>query len=62
MELTIDEKYNLITRNLQEKIDDEIIVKKILAQRSLKLYWGTATTSTIHIGYFVPFIKNCRFY
>src|SRR5437773_2602719 len=61
MELSVDEKYNLITRNLQEKIDDEIIVKKIISQRPLKLYWGTSCTNRIHLGYFVPLLKIIDF-
>src|SRR5208282_182087 len=61
MELTINEKYNLITRNLQESIIDETIVKKILAVRPFKIYWGTAPTGEIHIGYFVPMLKIIDF-
>lgn len=57
MQLTVNDKYELITRNLQEKIDDETIVKKIITQRPLKLYWGTAATGKIHLGYFVPMLK-----
>lgn len=36
------DKYNLITRNLQEVIGDEKEIKNILETRPLKLYWGTA--------------------
>jgi tyrosyl-tRNA synthetase len=55
--LNTEEKYTLITRNLQEIIGDEIEIKKILDIRPLKLYWGTACTSRIHIGYFVQMLK-----
>jgi tyrosyl-tRNA synthetase len=47
--MTPDEKYQLITRNLQEVLGAEKI-KSILAERDLKLYWGTATTGRPHIG------------
>lgn len=57
MELSVDEKYNLITRNLQETILDEVIVKKIITARPLKVYWGTAPTSAPSIAYFVPMMK-----
>lgn len=57
MELSVDEKYQLITRNLQECIGDENEIKGILAERPLKIYWGTACTSRIHIGYFVQMLK-----
>ena len=56
-DLTIDEKYDLITRNLQEVLGESEIIKKIMAVRSLKIYWGTAPTGKPHIGYFVQFLK-----
>lgn len=58
--LTVDEKYQLITRNLQETLGGEEI-KKILAERDLKVYWGTAPTGKPHIGYFVPMTKIADF-
>ena len=57
MELSVDEKYTLITRNLQETIMDEVVMKKILASRPLKVYWGTAATSAPSIAYFIPMMK-----
>lgn len=60
MSLTADQKYELITRNLQEVLGaDEM--KKILAERDLKMYWGTAPTGRPHIGYFVPMAKIADF-
>jgi tyrosyl-tRNA synthetase len=49
--------YELITRNLQEFIGDPEELKKIVADRQLKVYFGTAPTGRIHIGYFVPLLK-----
>lgn len=57
----VEEKYHLITRNLNEIIGDEQLIKKILNKRSFKIYWGTAPTGKIHIGYFVPLIKIADF-
>jgi len=57
MSLSIEEKYDLITRNLQEILGDPEILKQILAKRPLKIYWGTAPTGRIHIGYFVQLLK-----
>nr|CAG8574964.1 672_t:CDS:2 [Entrophospora candida] len=54
------EKYELITRNLQEVLGEEEILK-ILKERDLKLYWGTAPTGKPHIGYFVPMSKIADF-
>lgn len=61
MELSVDQKYELITRNLQEKFVDELVMKKIIAARPLKIYWGTAPTSLCHLGYFAPMFKIIDF-
>ena len=54
--MTPEEKFELITRNLQETVDEEKL-KEILATRNLKVYWGVAPTGRLHIGYFVPMFK-----
>ncbi|KAJ3157605.1 Tyrosine--tRNA ligase, cytoplasmic [Geranomyces michiganensis] len=54
------DKFSLITRNLQETLGAEQ-VKAVLAERDLKIYWGTATTGKPHIGYFVPMAKIADF-
>lgn len=59
-QLTPDEKYNLISRNLQEVLGEDRI-KEILKERDVKLYWGTATTGKPHIAYFVPMSKIADF-
>ncbi|KAG7451145.1 tyrosine tRNA ligase [Guyanagaster necrorhizus] len=56
-----DEKYELITRRLQEVLGGDLI-KSILADgRSPKCYWGTAPTGRPHLGYFVPLTKISDF-
>ncbi|KAM0675358.1 hypothetical protein GVAV_001183 [Gurleya vavrai] len=50
------DSYNLITRNLQEILGDDDL-KKILLERPLSIYWGTATTGQPHIAYFLPILK-----
>lgn len=55
-----DEKYSLITRNLQEVLGEDR-VKPVLKERDLKVYWGTATTGKPHVGYFVPMCKISDF-
>jgi len=58
---TPEEKYDLITRRLQEILGGDSI-KAILAQgRQLRGYWGTAPTGRPHIGYFVPLTKIADF-
>ncbi|XP_005995642.1 tyrosine--tRNA ligase, cytoplasmic [Latimeria chalumnae] len=58
--LTPEEKYTLITRNLQEVLGDEKL-QSILKERELKVYWGTATTGKPHVAYFVPMSKIADF-
>jgi len=60
VELSVDEKYNLISRNLEEVVGENEI-KAVLAERSVKIYWGTATTGKPHIAYFVPMSKIADF-
>ena len=55
-----EEKYELISRNLQEVLGREEILN-ILKERDLKLYWGTAPTGKPHIGYYVPMSKIADF-
>ncbi|KAL6946909.1 Tyrosine--tRNA ligase cytoplasmic [Hanseniaspora vineae] len=57
-----EEAYELITRNLQEVLNGQII-KEVLEknERPLKLYWGTAPTGRPHCGYFVPMTKIAHF-
>jgi tyrosyl-tRNA synthetase len=57
---TPEEKLNLIKRNLQEVLGEDNL-KKIIAERDVKIYWGTATTGKPHIAYFVPMIKLADF-
>ncbi|CAF3240923.1 unnamed protein product [Rotaria socialis] len=58
--LSPSDKHALITRNLQEVLGDDRL-RKILEERDLRLYWGTATTGRPHIGYFVPMTKVADF-
>ncbi|CCH41211.1 Tyrosyl-tRNA synthetase, cytoplasmic [Wickerhamomyces ciferrii] len=53
-----EEQFKLITKNLQEVLNPQII-KEILEknERPLKVYWGTAPTGRPHCGYFVPMTK-----
>jgi len=58
--LTREEKYDLITSNIQEVLRPDII-REILAVRPLEIFWGTATTGRPHAAYFVPAIKIAQF-
>ena len=58
--LTATDKHTLITHRLQEVLGDDRL-QKILAERDLRVYWGTATTGRPHIAYFVPMTKIADF-
>lgn len=55
------ETYNVITNNLAEVLNGEIIRRIIAEGRSPKIYWGTATTGRPHVGYLVPGVKIAEF-
>ena len=57
---TVDEKFSLIQRNLQEVLGSDRL-KNILKERDVNIYWGTAPTGKPHIGYFVPLSKIADF-
>ena len=45
---------------IQEVIGEEKL-QNVVAQRDLKIYWGTATTGKPHVAYFVPMSKVADF-
>lgn len=55
-QLSVDQKYDLITRNLQEVINSEEI-KAILEKRDFVVYHGLATTRSPHLGYLFCALK-----
>ncbi|XP_046872951.1 tyrosine--tRNA ligase, cytoplasmic [Hypomesus transpacificus] len=59
-QLSPDDKFHLITRNLQEVLGEDKL-KQVLQERELKVYWGTATTGKPHVAYFVPMSKIADF-
>ncbi len=58
--MTPEEKFDLITRNLQE-VSGKTQLLELLKERNLKIYWGTAPTGRIHVGYLVPLLKIADF-
>lgn len=50
-------KVRLVREGLAEFVDSDEILRKILDKRSLRIYWGTAPTGSIHIGYLIPLLK-----
>ncbi|KAJ6095464.1 tyrosine tRNA ligase [Penicillium sp. IBT 16267x] len=57
MELTAKERFALISANLAEVLNPEIIEGILAEGRSPRIYWGTATTGRPHVGYFLAALK-----
>jgi len=51
------QKYELITRNLQEIIEKTELKSVLKKNKSPCVYWGTMPTGTPHISYFLPLLK-----
>jgi len=60
-ESSVDEKVELITRNLQEIIGEEELKKKLKSKKEFSIYWGTMPTGSISIAYFFPMLKIADF-
>lgn len=61
-ELTADFRYHLLTRDLDEVLGGETILKILQEnERPVKCYWGTAPTGRPHVGYLVPLTKLADF-
>lgn len=50
------EKYELVTKNLQEIINEEEL-KKSLTKKDFSVYWGTMPTGAPHVAYLLPMLK-----
>lgn len=59
--MTPEQKYELITKDLQEVLNADIIKDILAKDEPLKIYWGTAPTGKPHCGYFAPMIKLAHF-
>ncbi|KAL4973138.1 hypothetical protein BDW66DRAFT_142822 [Aspergillus desertorum] len=57
MDAAAKARFNLITENLAETLNPEIIESILAEGRNPRIYWGTATTGRPHTGYFVAAIK-----
>ena len=58
--MTPKEKYDLITKDLQEVVGEDEL-KEILTKRNLKVYLGAAPTGKPHFGHFIPMMKLADF-
>jgi len=58
--MDFEERYALVTRNLPEILGKDEF-RTIMMNRSPVIYWGTAPTGRIHVGYLVPLQKIADF-
>ena len=56
-----EEKYNLITRNLQEVLGEKELKELLEKGKDVSIYWGTMPTGSISIAYFFPLLKVADF-
>jgi tyrosyl-tRNA synthetase len=52
-----NERLELVTRNIQEIIPKEDLIKLLQKKKKPVIYWGTAPTGKPHIGYLLPALK-----
>ncbi|KAK5989478.1 Tyrosine--tRNA ligase [Cladobotryum mycophilum] len=57
MELDAKARFDLISENLTEFLNPEIIQDILAEGRNPRVYWGTATTGRPHTGYYVAALK-----
>ncbi|MCR4285230.1 MAG: tyrosine--tRNA ligase [archaeon] len=55
--MNLKERFDLITRNLQEVIGEEELKEKLNSKKEFVVYWGTMPTGSISIAYFFPMLK-----
>ena len=56
-----EERFELISRNLQEIIGRDELLEKIKSKKEISIYWGTMPTGSISIAYFFPMLKVADF-
>ena len=52
-----EERFALVTRNLQEVIGENELKEKLKSKKEFSVYWGTMPTGSISIAYFFPLLK-----
>src|SRR3989344_1819610 len=55
--MNMNERLDLIRRNLQEVIGEDELLELLKKKKSPVVYWGTMPTGSPHIAYFLPLLK-----
>ncbi len=58
--MSIEEKLNLVTKDLAEIIGLNELKEKLASDVPLRVYWGTSPTGSPSIAYYLPMIKICQ--
>lgn len=56
-----EEKFELVTRNLAEVIEEKELKEQLAKKKDFTVYWGTMPTGSISIAYFFPMMKVADF-
>jgi tyrosyl-tRNA synthetase len=59
--MNLEDKYELITRNLQEVISESELKELLKQKKEISVYWGTMPTGSVSIAYFFPMMKIADF-
>ena len=59
--MDVNNRLELITRNLQEVIGLDELKQKLKDKKEFSIYWGTMPTGSISIAYFFPMLKVADF-
>src|SRR3989344_6858173 len=60
-EMSVDERLELITRNLEEVVGKNELLKLLKNKKEISIYWGTMPTGSPHISYLYPLYKIADF-
>lgn|SRR3989344_3181832 len=60
-EMSVDERLELITRNLEEVVGKNELLKLLKENKEIVIYWGTMPTGSPHISYLYPLYKIADF-
>jgi len=59
--MDVEEKFELVKRNLQEVIGEDELREKLKSKKELSIYWGTMPTGSVSLAYFFPMLKVADF-
>ncbi|MBU0929872.1 MAG: tyrosine--tRNA ligase, partial [Nanoarchaeota archaeon] len=55
------DRFELVKRNTTEIIEENELKELLTKKKNPSIYWGTAPTSSPHVGYFLPMLKISDF-